>query len=223
MGGLNIANPSGFADEQFLASQQVTKPLVDLILSDDHSYPFEVLAEQIDAKSNIKSRRRQQGLDAASVVRESLTQPMQLAMDLAQEKGASSWLTALPLEEHGFALHKSAFRDAMALRYSLDPLPHSIALCLWPTLLGAACSLLSERRVSFDQAYVEAKEEWQFEGANGLKTLMALSKAPPHKPLATISKRVPSCVFTMAAPKVSVVIGCSVGNPVAGFLQQRGS
>ena len=69
--GLNIANPSAFADEQFLASQQVTKPLVDLILSDDHSYPFEVLAEQIDAKSNIKARRRQQGQGAASVVRES--------------------------------------------------------------------------------------------------------------------------------------------------------
>ena len=71
---------------------------------------------------------------------------MQLAMDLALEKGASSWLTALPLEEHGFALHKPAFRDAMALRYGspLDPLTHSISLCLWPTLLGAACSLLPE-------------------------------------------------------------------------------
>ena len=51
----------------------------------------------------------------------SLTPPMQLAMNLAQEKGASSWLTALPLEEHGFTLHKSAFRDAMALRYGWTP------------------------------------------------------------------------------------------------------
>ena len=121
LGGLNIANPSAFADEQYLASQQVTKPLVDLILSNDHSYPFEVVAEQIDAKSNIKARRRQQGLDAAGVLRESLTQAMQLAMDLAQEKGASSWLTALPLEEHEFALHKSTFRDAMAPRYGWIP------------------------------------------------------------------------------------------------------
>ncbi len=38
-------------------------------------------------------------------------------MDLAREKGASSWLTTLPLHEHGFALHKSAFHDALALRY----------------------------------------------------------------------------------------------------------
>lgn len=33
-------------------------------------------------------------------------------MDLAREKG---WLMALPLEEHGFTLHKSAFHDAIAL------------------------------------------------------------------------------------------------------------
>ena len=96
LGGLNITDPSSFANEQFNASQQVTKPLVDLILSDDQSYPYEVLAEQI-------------------------TPLLQLVMDLAQEKGTSSWLTALPLEEHEFTRHKSAFRDALALRYGWVP------------------------------------------------------------------------------------------------------
>ena len=86
-----------------------------MILSEDQSYPYEVLAEQINVMSTIKARSRQQGLDAVDVIRESLTPPMQLAMDLAQEEEASSWLTALPLEEHGFTMHKSAFRDALAL------------------------------------------------------------------------------------------------------------
>ena len=40
-------------------------------------------------------------------------------MDLSQEKGASSWLTALPVEDFGFVLHKGAFCDALALWY--DP------------------------------------------------------------------------------------------------------
>lgn len=40
---------------------------------------------------------------------------------LAQEKGASSWLTSLPLKEFNFALHKGAFRDAIALRYGWIP------------------------------------------------------------------------------------------------------
>ena len=43
------------------------------------------------------------------------------AMTLAREKGASTWLTSLPLEEHGFSLHKGAFRDALALRYGWLP------------------------------------------------------------------------------------------------------
>ena len=42
-------------------------------------------------------------------------------MDLAQERGASSWLTTLPLEEFGLTLHKGAFRDAIALRYGWQP------------------------------------------------------------------------------------------------------
>ena len=49
----------------------------------------------------------------------------------------------------------------------------------------------------------------------GLKTLTskkALSKAPPQKPLATMSNRAPSCVFTVAALKVSLVIGCRDGS-----------
>ena len=45
-----------------------------------------------------------------------------MAMKLAVEKGASSWLTAIPMDEYGFALHKSAFQDAIALRYDWLPL-----------------------------------------------------------------------------------------------------
>ena len=151
LGGLNITDPSSFANEQFNASQQVTKPLVDLILSENQSYPYEVLAEQIDVKSTIKSRRCHLGLVAAQVIRESLTPPLQLAMDLAQEKGASSWLTALSLEEHGFTL-QIRFPRCHGPEVRLDSNKHSISLCMWSTLLSTACSLLSERRVSFNQA-----------------------------------------------------------------------
>ena len=49
-------------------------------------------------------------------------------MTLAQEKGASSWLTTLPINEFGFALHKGAFRDALALRYGWLPL-HAPTTC----------------------------------------------------------------------------------------------
>ena len=38
-------------------------------------------------------------------------------VDLAKERGASSWLSVLPLSEQGFHLHKGEFRDALCLCY----------------------------------------------------------------------------------------------------------
>ncbi len=43
-------------------------------------------------------------------------------MQLAQEKGSSSWLTSLPVEEFGFSLHKRACQDAIALIYNWPPI-----------------------------------------------------------------------------------------------------
>ena len=69
--GLNIGNPSSFASEQYNASQQGAKPLVELILSHDQSYPYEVLAELIDTKNTIKARRCQLKTEEAEKVSES--------------------------------------------------------------------------------------------------------------------------------------------------------
>ena len=40
---------------------------------------------------------------------------LQLAVNLATEKGTSGWLTTPPLEEYGFALHKSDLHSRMLL------------------------------------------------------------------------------------------------------------
>ena len=42
-------------------------------------------------------------------------------MGQASERGASSWLTAIPIAEYGFTLHKQAFRDALCIRYGWQP------------------------------------------------------------------------------------------------------
>ena len=97
------------------------KSLVDLILSQTTEYPYEVLTNQITVKNDIKSSRKRLSKEAADELRNALPALLQRAMDLTMEKGASSWLTVLPLEEHHFSLHKQAFRDALALRYSWLP------------------------------------------------------------------------------------------------------
>ena len=65
----------------------------------------------------------------------------QRCLELSLEKGASSWLTALPIQDHGFTLHKSAFRDAVCLRFGweLKQLP-SHCLCGKPLNVEHALS-----------------------------------------------------------------------------------
>jgi hypothetical protein len=53
-------------------------------------------------------------------------------MDQASEKGASSWLSTLPIMEHGFHLHKQAFRDALSIRYGWQ-IPRMPSHCLCGT------------------------------------------------------------------------------------------
>ena len=43
------------------------------------------------------------------------------AIDFAGEKGASSWINALPLSRYNFNLNKSEFRDGIYLRYEWEP------------------------------------------------------------------------------------------------------
>ena len=50
-----------------------------------------------------------------------LPSSMKRNVTMAQEKRASAWLNALPIREHGFALHKSDFHDALCLRYNWRP------------------------------------------------------------------------------------------------------
>ena len=49
-----------------------------------------------------------------------LSEQGKLMVNLASEKGASSWLTSLPLKEFGYILNKQQFADALALRYNLN-------------------------------------------------------------------------------------------------------
>ncbi len=87
----------------FTASRMVTNRLI----ADEHpSYPPEVHEEQIKAKADIKNQRRSQQTSTATLLKPTLPSTLQYAVTLAQEKGASSWLTTLPVKEFGFASTK---------------------------------------------------------------------------------------------------------------------
>ena len=83
-------------------------------------------ADSIDVENEQKKRKLRLRANQRKEVEErvkSLTLPETLgrAAKLVSNKGASNWLSAVPLERHGFVLHKGAFRDALCLRYGWLP------------------------------------------------------------------------------------------------------
>ena len=121
LGGLGIVNPSSHASKEFSASVQLSSPPVDLILQQNPVYSLDTQEEQVKAQSEIRKERLEAVQSAADSLMTTVQDSLRHAMTLAREKGASTWLTSLPLEEHGFSLHKGAFRDALALRYGWLP------------------------------------------------------------------------------------------------------
>ena len=122
----------------------VTAPLVDHITSRNgtrHATLPEVFAAQRSATAASRRKKRERQSSQAEAI-ESLLDPRLLrAVHAAKEKGASNWLTCLPLSDFGFSLSKSEFRDAIHLRYGWRPpkLP-STCVCGSPFSIDHALS-----------------------------------------------------------------------------------
>ena len=96
----------------------------------------------------VHTQRREHSKQLSEHLSESLTHLQKRSMTLAQEKGASSWLTSLPIEEYSFALHKGAFHDALALRYNWQPIRTPLSCC---------CGAIDRRRKLPSSIYGGAK------------------------------------------------------------------
>ena len=110
-GGLGIIDPTHQCSSRYDASVDVTAPLVELIMEETNADSIDVEIEQKKRKSRLKANQRKEVEERVK----SLTLPETLgrAAKLVSDKGASNWLSAVPLERHGFVLHKGAFRDAL--------------------------------------------------------------------------------------------------------------
>ena len=101
----------------------------------DHSKNFiEAFSLQQSRKSSVHRAKLETYSKTSSELHQQLEPTLQHAVELASVKEASNWLTTLSLNEHGFALHKSAFQDALVLRYGC-----MASLCT-PTLCACGAS-----------------------------------------------------------------------------------
>ena len=119
LGGLGIVNPSKRATLHHNAFEKITTPLSVSSLCSHRS--TRCRSKPNRAKKSAQSQRRQSEKLKASEISENLPATLQKSMKISTEKGASIWLSTLPIQEHGFALHKGAFRDALCLRYGWQP------------------------------------------------------------------------------------------------------
>ena len=74
---------------------------------------FQLSQRHLQSRNFVKSSSV--SLLMLSALYSQLPTKLQYAVELASEKGASTWLTARPLAEHGFAISKLAFRDGLCL------------------------------------------------------------------------------------------------------------
>ena len=114
-GGIGVANPCNEAPLEYLASRKITAPLVERIQLQLHELPddSEIHALKQDARKEKSDALNER---AESVI-ESAPSKIKRMVELASEKGASSWLTVIPICEMDFTLNKREFRDALKLRY----------------------------------------------------------------------------------------------------------
>ena len=128
-GGLGVANPVENAEREYQASVTVTESLVELIYNQElnlenynHQEQHEIIGKLRTAKDGHLLNLYNgilQNVEGSSIAR---------ALKLNREKGAGSWLTALPLRSYGYSLNKQEFRDAICLRYGWQ-IPNTPPYC----------------------------------------------------------------------------------------------
>ena len=125
-GGMGIPDLKGEGPEQYKASTQITALHVDSIVAQSSTMPER---EQLEGlKREVNTQRRAATKFRIDRIDESLSPDLLQAVHQTRDKGASSWLNATPLEEHGLALNKQEFRDSLCLRYN-QPLSNLPSHC----------------------------------------------------------------------------------------------
>ena len=107
---------SSRSTDEFKYSRIACSQLIDNIKNQTVEYVFDSAKANQTCDQILKAKKDTlQGIELE--VREKLEIEQVRAMDIAQLKGASSWLSALPLDEEKFNLNKREFCDAVRLRY----------------------------------------------------------------------------------------------------------
>ena len=107
MGGLGITNSCNIAASENEASTATTEPLVEQIMAQKNELPDDRAVRTLQqCNCREKNVRLRDNLERA---KNALPEQTKTPADLAAEKGASSWLTFIPVKDVDFTLTKAQF------------------------------------------------------------------------------------------------------------------
>ena len=125
-GGIGIPDLKRESSEQFTALLGITAPHVNSIATQSSTNPARELMEE--TKREVNAQRRAATKSRIDRIDESLPPDLLQAVQQTRDKAATSWLKAIPIEQHGLPLNKEEFRDSLCLHYNLA-LPNLPSYC----------------------------------------------------------------------------------------------
>ena len=145
-GGLGVPDLRFEAPQQFAASTSITAPHVDSITTQsmfmrESENSTEELKRQHQALKTASVKSRMESIDST------LPSDLLRSVNQSRDKGASSWLTAVPLVDQGLVLNKQEFRDSLRLRYNM-PLSDLPSKCVCGEKYSV-CHVLSCKKGGF--------------------------------------------------------------------------
>jgi len=102
---LELQEPSKVADYHYSNSVKVTIPLVSVLTHKSSAPILEIYDKVFSLKQNIHRINCKVVGDYFDDIYKQLVSSLRKCVEIAREKGASSWLSALPILKHGDALH----------------------------------------------------------------------------------------------------------------------
>ncbi len=124
-GGLGLVNPARVSQREYHCSKQITEPLVKLISLQDMDLNNLNWGEITERKAYLMKEKNDCFQQHFNRLYSLSDQRLKNHLDQAREKGASTWLTALPLKSLNYVLNKQEFQDSVRLRYGwqIDGMP----------------------------------------------------------------------------------------------------
>ena len=116
-GGLSIINPVRITSREYAYSVAVTKDHVSLINQQDPDITKLDMGKIKEKKEELRKQKEEFLSQRFKVLHKESDHQLKNHLDQAREKGASTWLSTLPLKDLNYVLNRQEFQDSIRLRY----------------------------------------------------------------------------------------------------------